>query len=182
VGALARSEVGDYLNRHFVSSFQKVGTFRIVGNQKQGGNVAGYFCTPNGNVLSAIAGPVDAATLLREANWVVETRKMALLESHGGANRFRQVFRQGHAERLPQQAATTMMQWSRQSMVAPSPMALTALLDSNTATWGLDQQGQIHLLLARYPLIPLDQIYKVVFERILGEKVSTRPVEESGGS
>jgi hypothetical protein len=181
VGALANAEVGEYINRHFVASFQKVGTFRIVGNQKQGGNVASYFCTPNGSVLSAIAGPVDAATLLREANWVVETRKMALLESHGDMQRFKQVFRQAHTERLPQQPALTMAQWSHQHPVGPSPAALTTLLDSNAGMWGLDQQGQIHLLLARYPLIPLDQVYRVVFERILGEKVSTRPVEETGG-
>ena len=54
--------MGDYLNRHFVSAFQKVATFQIVnGAQKQGGNVASYFCTPEGRVLHAIAGPVDAA-------------------------------------------------------------------------------------------------------------------------
>jgi len=63
VNALANAEVGRFLNEHFVSSFQKVATFKIVGGQKQGGNVASYFCAPDGRVLHAIAGPVDAATL-----------------------------------------------------------------------------------------------------------------------
>ena len=46
---------------------------QIVGKAKQGGNVATYFCAPDGRVLHAIAGPVDAGTMLREAKWVVET-------------------------------------------------------------------------------------------------------------
>ena len=51
MNALANPEVGKYLNEYFVSSFQKVATFRIVGKQKQGGNVASYFCAPDGRVL-----------------------------------------------------------------------------------------------------------------------------------
>jgi hypothetical protein len=60
VNALTEPEVGQYLNRHFVAAFQKVATFKVAGNNKQGGNVAAYFCTPAGLVLHAIAGPVDA--------------------------------------------------------------------------------------------------------------------------
>ena len=54
MGALANDQVGDYLNRHFVSSFLKVGTFALVNGQKQGGNVATYFCLPDGRVLHAL--------------------------------------------------------------------------------------------------------------------------------
>ena len=39
-----------------MSSFQRVGTFRIVGKQKQGGNVATYFCAPDGRVLHSGSG------------------------------------------------------------------------------------------------------------------------------
>ena len=39
-----------------MSAFQKVGTFRISNGQKQGGNVASYFCTPDGQVLHLLAG------------------------------------------------------------------------------------------------------------------------------
>jgi hypothetical protein len=84
VNALANAEVGKFLNEYFVSSFQKVGTFRIVNGQKQGGNVASYFCAPDGRVLHVVAGPVDAATILREAKWVVEGTKKAMTESKGG--------------------------------------------------------------------------------------------------
>ena len=65
MNALANEEVGKYFNENFVSSYQKVATFKIVDGQKQGGNVASYFCAPDGRVLHVVAGPVDAATLLR---------------------------------------------------------------------------------------------------------------------
>jgi hypothetical protein len=39
--------------------------------QKNGGNVAGYFCTPEGFVLNAVVGPVSADKLLDEARWTV---------------------------------------------------------------------------------------------------------------
>ena len=46
MGALANPEVGKFVNEYFVSAFQKVATFRIVGGAKQGGNVAAYYCAP----------------------------------------------------------------------------------------------------------------------------------------
>jgi hypothetical protein len=103
VNALANEEVGKYLNEYFCSSFQKVGTFKVVGNQKQGGNVASYFCAPDGRVLHCVAGPVDAATILREAKWVVENTKKAIAESKGDGTKFKAMFRKWHAERLRQE-------------------------------------------------------------------------------
>ena len=197
--ALANDEVGDYLNRHFVCSFQKVGTFRVVNGQKQGGNVASYFCTPDGqSVLHAVAGPVDAATLLREARWVVETRQLGQLENaaaiaRGDLTNYKLFFRKAHAERLaegkgvagsPQmvlnRARTNNLEtvdWKRLPLSTPTPAVLRALLSSAPAR-PLSPQGRVHLLLAVYPLAPLDQVYRVVFEDILHEQVSTRPVAE----
>src|SRR5207253_9835093 len=100
---LANAEVGKYLNEFFVPSYQKVATFKIVDGQKQGGNVASYFCAPDGRVLHVVAGPVDSATLLREAKWVVESTKKAMDQSRGDGGRFKALFRQWHAERLRQE-------------------------------------------------------------------------------
>ncbi len=100
MGALANPEVGKYLNEYFVSGFQKVGTFKIVGPQKQGGNVAAYFCAPDGRVLHCVAGPVDAGTMLREAKWVVDTTKKAMEDAKGDGSKFKAHFRKAHAERL----------------------------------------------------------------------------------
>ncbi len=44
MNALADPKVGKLINKHFIASFQRVGSFKIEGKQKQGGNVATYFC------------------------------------------------------------------------------------------------------------------------------------------
>jgi len=174
VNALANAEVGDYLNKHFAASYQKVGTFQLVRGQKQGGNVASYFCTPDGEILDAIAGPVDAATLLREARWVVETRKMAQLNARGDPRLVMQAFRQAHADRLGE--AVPGVDWKRLPYFAPSEIRLAALLDTNPVAQQLDQEGKVHLILALYPLVKLDMAYKVIYEKVLGETISTQPV------
>jgi hypothetical protein len=53
--------------------------------QKNGGNVAGYFCTPEGFVLNAVVGPVPAQKLLSEARWAVEVED----QLHGGKRDWR---------------------------------------------------------------------------------------------
>ena len=173
MNALARPEVGQYLNDHFVAAFQKVATFKIVNGQKQGGNVASYFCTPDGQVLDAVAGPVDGPTLLREARWVVETVNLADLDGKlgGGGAGLKAVFRKAHADRLSQEHGL-------QSKLAPRAEFTTedvaAVLDRGR---GLDNAGRIHLLLATYPLAPIGKVYRPIFEHVLNETVSTTPVQ-----
>jgi hypothetical protein len=53
---------------------------------------------------------------------------------------------------------------------------LTTFLDES-ASRRLSRQGRIHLLLACTSPLQIEQLYRVVFERILGENVSTSPVE-----
>ena len=100
VNALADPRVGKLINEYFVSSFQKVATFKIVNGQKQGGNVASYFCAPDGRVLHVVAGPVNADTLLREAQWTVDTVKKAMADSGDDGGKFKAFMRRAHAERL----------------------------------------------------------------------------------
>ncbi len=100
MNALASPELGKYIGENFVSSFQKVATFRIVNGAKQGGNVAAYFCAPDGRVLHVVAGPVNASTMLREAKWVVEHVKKGMEESKRSETSFKALFRKWHAERL----------------------------------------------------------------------------------
>ena len=151
--------MGNYLNGNFVATYQKVGTFTIDGGQKQGGNVASYFCTPEGRVLHTIAGPINADVLLREARWVVETGKLAALDGAKSDGRSRDFWRQAHSDRLQQDHHVDFSRIGR----------LHRRLH-------LDNQGKVHLLLATAPLPRLEQIYKLVFEKILNEKVSTAPV------
>jgi hypothetical protein len=217
VNALANPEVGKYVNEYFVSSFQKVATFRVVGNQKQGGNVASYFCAPDGRVLHVVAGPVDAPTLLREAKWVVETTKMALDEAKGDGAKFKAYFRTAHAERLRQDYGLVVeaVTWdppedqdpnsaltyndptgrplapklppppidgpdvtfrAMQDAAAKAPGA-AQVLDRRGNRWALPNQGRAEMLMAAHSMVKIDKVYGAVFEGILGEKISTKPVE-----
>jgi hypothetical protein len=216
VNALASPEVGKYLNEYFASSFQRVATFRIVGGEKQGGNVAAYFCAPDGRVLHAVAGPVDSATLLREARWVVETTKTAMTESKGDGAKFKAVFRKAHAERLrqdhgllvepvtydfPEQDESSALTYRDPTgrplapKLPPAPIdgpdvtirakqeaaALTLgarpIADRGGRRWILGNQGRVHMLMAAHAMGKIEKLYGSVFEGILGEKVTTKPVE-----
>jgi len=93
-GALANVELGHYLNTFFVSSFQRVPT------ANPGGATVGYFCAPDGRVLHAVAGTVDAATMLAEAKWTVEASKKAIDDSRASELPFKALFRRAHSDRL----------------------------------------------------------------------------------
>lgn len=161
------------MNEHFVSSFQKIASFRKNGEQKQGGNVASYFCTPKGEVVHAIAGPVEADAFLREARWTVELWKLAQLDGNDKTARLQAFLRKAHFDRLRKDYAMGPAQQ------IPG-LAVQALLKTGgarqQALGNLDNQGKIHLLLGNYPLARIQQIYTLVFERILNERVSTGPV------
>jgi len=217
VNALANPEVGKFLNENFVSSFQKVATFRIVGNQKQGGNVASYFCAPDGRVLHVIAGPVNAAQMLSEAKWVVTTTEKAMKEAKGDGAAFKAIFRKAHAERLRAetglvvQAVTydppspedgkSALTYNDPSgrplapILPPSPVdgpdvkfhylqanaaksaGASPVADLRGRRWVLGNQGRVHQLMAAHAMAKIETIYGSIFEGILGERISTRPVE-----
>ena len=219
MNALANAEVGKYLNEYFACSFQKVATFRIVGKQKQGGNVASYFCAPDGRVLHVVAGPVNADTLLREAKWVVETTKKAMDDAKGDGGKFKAYFRKAHAERLKNEHGLTVeavtfdppaddkdsvltyrdpsgRPLAPQLQVPPldgpdvtirAAQALQAaegkaagaraVLDRRGGRWVLGNQGRVHVLMAAHSMNKIETLYATIFQSILGEKISTKPVE-----
>jgi hypothetical protein len=223
VNALANPEVGKFLNENFVCSFQKVATFRIVNGQKQGGNVASYFCAPDGRVLHIVAGPVDAATLLHEAKWVVDTTEKAMDECKDDGVKFKAFFRKAHAERLKNEhgltvepvtydlpadddpnGALTYKDPSGRPLapkLPPAPvdgpdvtikaaapaMALQEqeakadgareLLDRRGNRRQLGTQGRVELLMAAHCMNKIETLYGTVFQDILGEQISTKPVE-----
>lgn len=93
-GAFTNVELGNYLRQYFVASFQRIPT--AAGK----GALVSYFCAPDGRVLHAVAGAVDAGTMLDEAKWVVEASKKAIEESRSTEVPFKAIFRRAHAERL----------------------------------------------------------------------------------
>jgi hypothetical protein len=224
VNALADPKVGKYVDEHFCSAFQKVGTFRIVGKNKQGGNVATYFCAPDGRVLHVVAGPVDANTLLREAKWVVDTATKAIETSKGDGGKFKVAMRTAHADRLraehglvtepvtfdppdaqsegdaltyrdpsgrplaphlppppidgPDVKLRVQFEASAKlAQAAPTANGLGLVKDRAGKGWALGNQGRVHLLMAAHSMGKIETVYGSVFEGILGERISTRPVE-----
>jgi hypothetical protein len=222
VGALANAEVGKYVNEHFLSSYQKVATFKIVGGAKQGGNVATYFCAPDGRVLHTIAGPVDAATFLSEAKWVVDTTRRAMKEAGDDGGKFKAYFRKAHAQKLqdefglvveavtfdppavqdPKDALTfndpsgvplaprlppppidgpdvslEKKELARRQLNAANAPGAGGVADKAGKRWVLPNQGKVHQIMAGHAMVKIERVYGTVFENILGEKISTKPVE-----
>ncbi len=174
MGALTSPQVGEYVNRHFVSAFQKVATFQVNGGQKQGGNVATYFCTSKGQVLHAIAGPVDAATFLREARWANEAYQLAQLQ---GAGEIQTFFRNAHLTRLQREHNFYLRDGGLPKPDSITTRHLEHALRVN-AHLPLNNKAKTHLVLAVGPLLSVGQVYRVVFEEILGEKISADPVAQ----
>lgn len=165
-----------YLKDHCICTYQKIGSFTLVNGNKVGGNVASYFTLPDGRVLHVVAGPVDAETLLHEARWVIETRKLAILEAKGDANKYKAVFKKAHGERLQADhgvAAGRLPQFSTGFF----PVVGFGPPVRKTVQKGLFQD-KVHWLLYTYPLADIKQIYPIVFERILFQPVSGKPVSE----
>lgn len=156
------------LERHFVTSYQQVGNFKVTNVQgqlrKNGGNVAAYFCTPEGRVLHATAGPVSADELLDAAHWTLQ--------------------RYGELEARPPAGWMAALSLAHQQAVSPAPVSpahvprprlrTAGWRPEYTASWqnaSLGKQQRVHLLLAHRPLAPLAHVYREVFEEILNEEV-----------
>jgi hypothetical protein len=192
VNALANGEVGTLINKYFVSSFQRVGSFRITQGQKQGGNVVTYFCAPDGRVLHVIAGPVDSKRFLEEANWVVQKTKDAMAESRGDATKFKKLVRTYHADRLEEKYGVRITPVFNDQILQTLATA-TAYRDSKGRSLapvlplppienrkGLPNQesnaAKVHRLLAAHALLRIESLYGAIFQGILGETVTTKPV------
>lgn len=191
--ALADEEVGKLVNKYFVSSFQKVATFKIVNGQKQGGNVACYFCAPDGRVLHVIAGPVDAKTFREEAAWVVRMVKAAQEGSKGDGTKFKELIRQYHAERLWEERGIRVTPILKDQAIQNLETALAyrdadgrplapvlpvaRIENQNEVKTVLTNSDKVHQLLSAQAGTKIEDIYGAIFQGILNEKISTKPVQ-----
>ena len=222
MNALANREVGKFINEYFCSSYQKVATFKIVNGQKQGGNVASYFCAPDGRVLHCVAGPVDAATFLREARWVVDKAKQAIEQAGGDGGKFKAFMRQAHAQKLKEDTGLSVEavtfdppeaqdendsltyrdpsgrplapklppppidgpdvrldkdEFNRRQLAEAKNAGAVPIADGRGRRFVLGNEGRVHHIMAAHAMVKIETVYGTVFENILGEKVSTKPVE-----
>ena len=173
-------------------------------------------------MLHAVAGPVDAATLIREAKWVVDTTKKAMKESKGDGAKFKAAFRKAHAEKLRAETglAVEPITWdppsadddkstltfrdpsgrplapvlppppidgpdvrlteaefnSRQAGCSADPNA-RFVTDKRGRRVAVNNQAVVHQLMAAHSMVRIERVYGTVFENVLGEKVSTKPVD-----
>jgi hypothetical protein len=155
--------------------------------------VATYFCAPDGRVLHVIAGPVDAKTLIAEATWVVTRTKDAIETSKGDATKFKEALRRYHAERLEQEYGahvTPILQDEGQQTLqtatayrdaegrALAPiLPVPAIENPGKVNKALSNDAKAHQLMAAHAGRKIEQLYGAVFQGILGEKVSTKPVQ-----
>ena len=168
--------MGKYVADNFEVTYQKVGTFRIVGGVKQGGNVASYFCLTDGTVIHAVAGPLNARQYLQELRWAADLRKLAASEAGGELTKYRATLRKGHLERLASESGLKLPPNTLPGIHNGPPPVPTANQIRTPVGRNLSTQGQVHALLAYYPLPKIQQLYPIVFEDVLKEKLSTLPV------
>lgn len=189
--ALAKPEVGDFLSKNFVSVHDKVGTFQVnVGSDgktpnRNGGNVAAFFCTSNGYVIHVAAGPRTAEAFLAEAKWAVAVYSQILSDRSLGASQARAdqiprvtaALRQAHSSALdllnnPNQAGP-----GREFVLhdPPSDPKLKGLEDASRK-----QRKQVHALFKTHAFEPLATIGPKVYTDILGEKVTGQEVQLTG--
>jgi hypothetical protein len=191
VQALAKREVGDFLSKHFVSVYDRVGTFQVNVSadgktpNRNGGNVAAFFCTPNGNVIHVAAGPRTAEAFLAEAKWAVAVYSQSVGDRPRGlamgsveqGSRVTAALRRAHSSALD-------------VLTKPNPFAPDLELihhqpSSDPKLRGLEQGGlkqreQVHRLLKTRAYEPLAVVGPEVYTNILGEKVTEQPVQLTG--
>ena len=206
-GALSDKEVGAYLKDHYVAAWERVGTFTVVQHEgkaivRAGGNVALYFCTPELEVVHAVAGPVGKEKFLAEAKWAAETYRQALAKAGPDREALVRSVREAHeaqlgsrrevpgrrGDRFEQSAkallkalAANLDKSAKGDKAAPAWRELVeSLVEDESVLDAIDVATgggrSMHRLLAKQGLPKLNDVYRHVFEQVLGERVTQEPV------
>jgi hypothetical protein len=65
---------------------------------------------------------------------------------------------------------------AKQELASAAPGA-RLIRDRGGRPWVLGNQGRVHQLMAAHSMVKIEKVYGAIFEGILGEKISTKPVE-----
>ena len=117
---------------------------------KNGGNVVSYFCTPEGQLLHAVGGPVSGEKLLAEARWA---RDLALDMQNKSRQSKAEFVRKAH-ENASRRGQTHSWQ------------------DSNRSS-----QAHVHRLLSQYAYMPMSKVEMKLFRSLSGEKFESNRSE-----
>ena len=63
------------------------------------------------------------------------------------------------------------------AVAAAKAAGAAPVMDRRGGRWVLGNQGRVHMLLAAHSMGQIEKLYGAIFEGILGERISTRPVE-----
>ena len=201
MGALSDKSVGKFITENYISTWKKVGTFTIISKVsteilnsqlkdrlilknpnnklrsfdiKVGGNVAVYFCTADGLVIHAIAGPIPAKEFLIEAKWAVTTYKSAVESSQEDENQLMKVIRKAHKSRISEinKEAKEKMQIGIKDKKHLRQVSWT-LLNHQRNPLGV----KIHELFSSKAMKHVDEVYKDVFVGLLRQQVSNKDIQ-----
>jgi hypothetical protein len=109
----------------------------------------------------------------------VDTYNLAVLKNLRGDQQVRAFFRKVHLERLQSEhgvSAEDLRHWMKKT-----PMRDWRTFFNQNVQRIADNQGKVHLLLTAAPLPGLQDVYERVFEKILNERISSKPVIVTGG-
>lgn len=165
--------------------------------QKNGGNVASYFCTPDARIIHAVGKPVSANRLLAEARWAVDTyngvvkqapknrvsQARLLQRAHLAALRITiEEFGRHYWQELPRAREEFVEQmqsivqrrsegkYDRRSRDRVVPFELVARRRAVRHFAG----DRAHQILAAEPLASFPQVSRRLFEKLTGERYAER--------
>jgi hypothetical protein len=197
--ALLDDEVTGFVNENFLCSHQRIGALRSVKGVQTGGSVVTYFCLADGTVLHAIPGAVDAKQFMQEARWVVDIRQSAQQKMQKDTSRYNWLVKRAHSERYFDEFVPPNDPFGGVMIpgkfppppprlggfggfpplgggignplmpVMPTSNKLPAQRPANQPP-----QVQVHWLLATRTAPKINDIYKIVYEQILKERITDR--------
>jgi hypothetical protein len=153
--------------------------------QKNGGNVASYFCTADSRVVHAIAKPVSADKLLQAAVWAVETHRGALLADPQDLLIQRDFVQQAHLAKLD--TTRESFRWKIDEEMPAATKTYDKKMKDDKTRWKESPESafliasrraaqklggnRAHQIMAAQPLAKLREVYKEVFEELTNERV-----------
>src|SRR5262249_46235567 len=99
------------------------------------------------------------------------------LESADDTTLIKAFFRKAHLERLRLEHRIDSKKLNLPGFEEATTSVAAALDRSKVGNRKLNNEGRVHVLLASYPLVRLEQVYTGVFEKVLNQKISTLPVK-----
>jgi hypothetical protein len=155
--------------------------------QKNGGNVASYFCTPDGKVIHVTAKPINADQLLKQATWAVEAYEDVAYSAPGNLRAQRTLMERAHIGKLQGNISAfesqvqaeipraqkdyynkVKAQYAHAGRKRPPVPALIIARRRAAQRLGGDRAHQI---MVAQPLAPFREVYKEVFEKLTNERV-----------